>query len=386
MTVDEGAVANQQLTASDPDGDALTYSKVGTTPFFMSVSAAGLVTLSPGFSDAGAYTGTVRVSDGSLTDTKSFSITVNNVNRCPVADANGPYSGVVGVAITFDGSASSDADGDVLTYSWDFGDGVINGNQAMPQHTYAAAGVYNVILTVSDGTCSSVATSTATISDVFPAHAFTTGGNNSTSLKAGKPFTYVQIEPVNGSFTIPDVDLSSIKMVSVGTGSVSEIFADASKTVVDGDKNGNGVTEIRAGFSKADLRLLFSGLPAGNHVVTVQIQGNLIGGGSFSADLQHTVKSSGGALAANITRDRLDSQSTLTFRLSQSGSVKVQMFDVNGRLIRTLMDESFAAAGYHDLTIDNRNANGGKVAAGVYFVRVASQHDGTETQKLTIVK
>ena len=45
-----------------PDSDPLTYSKVGTTPFFMSVSASGLVTLAPGFSDAGSYTGTVRVS------------------------------------------------------------------------------------------------------------------------------------------------------------------------------------------------------------------------------------------------------------------------------------------------------------------------------------
>jgi PKD repeat protein len=386
MTVDEGAVATQQLTASDPDGDALTYSKVGTTPFFMTVSAAGLVTLSPGFSDAGAFTGTVRVSDGNLTDTKSFSITVNDINRCPVADANGPYNGVVGVPVTFDGSGSTDADGDVLTYTWDFGDGVINGNQAMPQHAYAAAGVYNIILTVSDGQCSSTSTSTATISDVFPAHAFTTGGNNRTSLGSGKPFTYVQVEPVNGSFTIPDVDLGSIKMVSPGTGSVSEIFADASKTVVDGDKNGNGVTEIRAAFSKADLRLLFSNLPNGNQTVTVTIEGNLVGGGRFSATLQHTVKGTGGALAASITRDSFTSKSTLTFHMSKPGAVKVQMFDVNGRLIRTLMDESFAAAGYHDLTIDDRNANGGKVAAGVYFVRVASQHDGTESQKITFVK
>ena len=386
MIVDEGQVATQQLTASDPDGDALTYSKVGTTPFFMSVSAAGLVTLSPSFSDAGSYTGTARVSDGALSDTKSFNILVNNVNRCPVADANGPYSGVAGVPLTLDGSGSSDADGDVLIYSWDFGDGIVNGNQAMPQHTYAVAGVYNIILTVSDGQCSSTATSTATISDVFPAFAFTTGGNNKTSLGAGKPFTYVQIEPVNSSFTIPDVNLASIKMISVGTGSVSEIFADASKTVVDGDKNGNGVTEIRAGFSKADLRLLFSNLPNGNNNVTVTIEGDLVGGGRFQATLDHIVKGTGGALAANITRDRLSSQSTLTFHLSKPGAVKVQMFDISGRLIRTFLDESFAAAGYRDLKIDNLNANGTKVPSGVYFIKIASQHDGTESQKITFLK
>lgn len=49
----------------------------------------------------------------------------------------------------FDGSSSSDSDGTISTWSWDFGDG-ITGNGSIVSHTYAASGDYNVTLTVSD--------------------------------------------------------------------------------------------------------------------------------------------------------------------------------------------------------------------------------------------
>ena len=44
-------------------------------------------------------------------------------NQPPVSDPNGPYTGTVGVPVAFDGSGSSDPDGSVVSYDWDFGDG-----------------------------------------------------------------------------------------------------------------------------------------------------------------------------------------------------------------------------------------------------------------------
>ena len=53
----------------------------------------------------------------------TVSITVNAVNDAPTANAGGPYTGNVGVPIQFAGSGI-DPDGDPLTFSWNFGDGV----------------------------------------------------------------------------------------------------------------------------------------------------------------------------------------------------------------------------------------------------------------------
>lgn len=72
-------------------------------------------------------------------------------NNPPVADAGGPYSGEAGTTlIQFDGSGSSDLDGDELGFAWDFGDGN-TASGMMPTHTYSAAGNYTVELVVDDG-------------------------------------------------------------------------------------------------------------------------------------------------------------------------------------------------------------------------------------------
>jgi PKD repeat protein len=91
-------------------------------------------------------------------------------NTAPVADPGGPYVGVSGSPVGFDGSQSSDADNDVpLTYHWDFGDGSTSEEMA-PNHTYAAAGTYAVTLTVTDsrGLDSEPATTSATIEENDP--------------------------------------------------------------------------------------------------------------------------------------------------------------------------------------------------------------------------
>lgn len=74
----------------------------------------------------------------------------STINRPPLATATAdPVSGAAPLSVTFAGSESSDPDGDVLSYHWDFGDGS-SSTQASPVHTFSDVGRYSVTLTVTD--------------------------------------------------------------------------------------------------------------------------------------------------------------------------------------------------------------------------------------------
>jgi chitodextrinase len=75
----------------------------------------------------------------------------DDINTPPVADlsAGGPYQGFVNSELTFDGSKSSDSDGTILSWSWNFGDGT-NGSGKIITHVYTTPGTYQVNLTVTD--------------------------------------------------------------------------------------------------------------------------------------------------------------------------------------------------------------------------------------------
>jgi len=385
MTVNEGETADQTLNATDPDGNALTFTKV-SGPLYLTVTTTdathGNAHLAPGFSDAGASTGVVRVSDGTLTDQKSFSITVNNVNRAPVANAGGPYTGTIGVPVSMSGTGSTDPDGDVLTYAWDFGDGN-TGTGATTSHAYATAGHYIVSLMVTDNgspALSNTATTTADISNELPATVFT---NGTIRLASGKPKQCFQIQPVGGDYANTDVVLSSI----VAKYNATTVPADPSKTTVDGDKNGDGIAEIAACFTKSSLRVLFAGLPSGHNTVTIHISGTLVNGSAFGGDVVVDVVSNGNftAIAASVSPNPLNPQTKLSFETTKPGQVKVEMFDLQGRLVRTIQSATYMTAGIHEMTVDGRGQSGEKLASGVYFIR-GETAEGTFKNTITILK
>ena len=103
------------------------------------------------YTTAGTFPITLTVVDDTgLSHTASTTAEIGGViNQMPVAQANGPYSVMLGNALQFNSNGSTDADGTITGYQWDFGDGN-SSTLANPSHTYASAGSYTAKLTVTD--------------------------------------------------------------------------------------------------------------------------------------------------------------------------------------------------------------------------------------------
>ena len=185
VTDNQGATGTttQQVTANQAPTASFTHSCTGLTCTFTSTSSdpdggtiaswswtfgdgATSTAQSPTHSYAagGTYTVGLSVKDGlGAVGATSQSVTVTAPNQPPVASFTPSCSGL-SCAFT---STSSDPDGSIVAWSWNFGDGATATAQN-PTHSYAAGGTYSVTLTVTDN---SGATNTA-------ARTVTVGGAN----------------------------------------------------------------------------------------------------------------------------------------------------------------------------------------------------------------
>jgi PKD repeat protein len=81
-----------------------------------------------------------------------FNLTIDaasgSTNNPPTASFTAACTGLI---CNFDGTGSSDTNGTIQTYAWNFGDGnTASGPGATVSHTYATGGSYTVTLTVTD--------------------------------------------------------------------------------------------------------------------------------------------------------------------------------------------------------------------------------------------
>jgi len=168
QTVNVGTVVTLDGSGStDGDGDPLTYSWSLSVPGGSSAALTGATTVNPTFVPdvEGVYTATLIVNDGtddSAPDSADVTAQVVVVNNPPVANAGLNQAVIVGAVVTLDGSGSSDADGDPLSYSWSLSipggsSTTLNGATTVsPTFVPDVEGTYTATLVVNDGSDDSV--------------------------------------------------------------------------------------------------------------------------------------------------------------------------------------------------------------------------------------
>jgi len=136
--------------SQDPDGDALTFawSQSGGPPAIIERADQAQASFFAQY--AGVYTLSVTVRD-SAGSVAQDTVTVEARNARPSAAIFVASRTIaLGKLVSLDGRLSSDSDGTVVRYEWDFGDGSTATGTASSSHMFGAAGAYTVRLTVTD--------------------------------------------------------------------------------------------------------------------------------------------------------------------------------------------------------------------------------------------
>jgi PKD repeat protein len=265
----------------------------------------------------------------------------------PVAGFSGdPVSGCAPLEVAF----TDESAGDITSWAWDFGDGETDVLQN-PTHIFVAAGTFTVSLTVTGP-----------------------GGDDTKVME-----NYVNVE----ESVVAAFDLSE----TTGLAPLEIDFTDQSSgatTFWNWDFGDEATDTVQNPSHTYDTVGIFT--------VT------LITGNSCSRDtlvmvdvVEVTAVSAVGdvmsvrySLEQNVPNP-FNPMTTIYFELPEPATVRLQVFDVSGRMVRNLLNGASLGAGRQDIVWNGKDDSGLQVAAGVYFYHLNA---GTfnQTKRMVLVK
>jgi len=152
VSVNEGSSQDFSITATDDGGSPTIMWYVNG----LGVQNGNIYTFSPDYSAAeqsnGVYKVCAKVSDGTNYVWQNWTVSVQNVNRAPYSNITMPSNGdtfLSGMPVSFDGTQSSDPDGDPIVYEWRDGEIPISAEGLF--ETSLTPGMHTITLVVSDG-------------------------------------------------------------------------------------------------------------------------------------------------------------------------------------------------------------------------------------------
>lgn len=290
----------------------LTEKPVGST----AVLAGGETAIAGFYADvAGAYTATLVVSYGEKrTEPLTVTITASTANTRPVANAGGPYTVERGKTLTLDGTGSSDADGDTLSYRWYlFSPNTASGLASIWSPNGSALRVDTAIVAYNTATPTITPDVVGRWSAYLAVYDGTTLSNLSTaSITVTKPADAPNAPPVASTFGTPRVGFVAPVYISEAELSTT-VWASGNSYDIDGDALTRRFRWVSTpeGYTPSDLStaMSFSFTPTVPGDYTWEMIVN--DGQVDSAPLQRTLTARTGANRAPTAAVSVDSQTIL---------------------------------------------------------------------------
>lgn len=247
-------------TSSAASGKNLTYAWTLTSkPAGSAASLVAANTAKPNFvaDMPGSYVASLIVNDGTTVSSASaVTITASAANAAPIANAGVAQNVVAGSVVTLDGSASSDANSDPLTYAWTLtakpagsSATLSSATSTKPTFTTDISGIYIATLTVNDGKQYSLPQAVATNAAIANAAPVANAGAAQNAVTDtfvtldGSASSDANSDPLTYAWTLTSKPAGSTATLYLTTSAKSFFIADvtgtyiASLTVNDGKMN-----------------------------------------------------------------------------------------------------------------------------------------------------
>ena len=207
-------------------------------------------------------------------------------------------------------------------------------------------------------------------------------------------------------FDVTDIDISSIRLNGVAPLRQGQSYCDvAGPGEGDGDCNcseegPDGYSDLLLKFSNQEIaatRLILS-IPVPGEKWTLNMTGELENGTVFnssdcvtfvgepprSVNEDRPVLLTGEARLMGASPNPFNPATTIAFELAAPGNASISIYDVSGRLVRSLVDENLPA-GMHEVIWNGRDGNGAMAASGVYFYRL-NTGEIVQTRKMVLLR
>jgi parallel beta-helix repeat protein len=420
------------VSVVDPDGDLITSISAASPPgasFAVGLGyTSGTLTWTPAV--MGTYTATFTATN-TLSGSALTTIIVGAANQLPTAALTvTPATGNAPLSVVANASGSTDSDGTIDSYFFDFGDGTTwgPGPESSVAHTYAA-GTWTVTVTVTDNNGASRSKSLAVIaaavtsqtnlvlnpsfeSNVTGWNSYSGGGlARATGGFDGNWALQITGTAPRASFGVNDSPnwVASVPAAGVryritawvrsasASGTAKIQVREYSGSSREGGVYSAGVTlaptwqalgvdyVTQVAGSTLDVQVIdFPLAPSEVFVLDNVAIRNITGFTVAPLDQGIPVEvANKPMLVATVWPSPVRSSSSLAFSTSRAGRMQVTLYDVRGRRVRDLHDEPNAPAGVHYLRLEPTSADGRRLASGIYFYRIQSA-EGSSTGRFVV--